>query len=359
MIKNKPSTPTARHGSVEVAPRYPDLIPIVGASLVMGGILATYGYRGGLMEATTQTEFLVIVWLYILLCFSLLFYIAQRTKWLDNRISWRQAFYRRAVLQLFQCWLLPTAAFYGIFLGLSTVLPIALRESAFFYIDIYVTALLLLLVNAGYLIAFYMRYVDVQNEEMVKQQAALQQDMSSQLMALEEDNRKRKKALQKVQKTYKEELQALKEQLLVQEATFKTALEAAQQQVLEAGEGKAQVYILILGTSIKRIAVALIALFFMGEGEPWLRLINGEEFIATEKTLAEVRQVLKEGFFMVKRSFYINEEAISRCFRRSDRRIVLELKDKHRTVIEGPVEPDIELEKRILEVVDIEAENIN
>lgn len=356
---NKPSIPTAKHGGVQVAPRYPDLIPIVGASFVMGGILATYGYRGGLMEGTTQSEFLVIVWLYIVLCFSLLFYIAQRTKWLDRRISWEEAFYRRAVLQLFQCWLLPTAAFYGIFLGLSAVLPIALKESAFFYIDIYVTALLLLLVNAGYLIAFYVRYVDMLGEEAVKGQAALQQEMSRQLLALEEEHRKRKKAQQRSQKALQAEIQLLKEQLLVQEAKFNTALQTAQQQLLELGEGKVKVYLLILGTSVKRIMVALIALFFMRDGEPWLRLMNGEEFIATEKTLAEVREVLKEGFFMVKRSYYINEEAIDRCFRRADKRIVLELKDKHRTVIEGPVEPDVELERRILEVVDIEAEDIS
>src|SRR5690606_6989102 len=117
-----------------------------------------------------------------------------------------------------------------------------------------------------------------------------------------------------------------------------------------------KIYLHKLGATTRRIMHSEIALFFMRDGIPWFGLKNGEEHLATEKTLSEVHKAVGDDFFLVKRSYLINNNAIERCVRRSDKRLVLFLCDKQKTEVLGPVEPDENLEKRILKVVDILAE---
>lgn len=326
--------------------RYRDRGPIVMGSAVMGGILCAYGYRGGIMEGATHIEFIGIWWLYFLSCCGVLSLISKKTVALDKTCAWDISLHRRAVLQLFYCWFLPTGAIFAVFTLFSFILPLSLRESTFLYIDIYIAALLLLLVNASYLIAFYMNQADLLREKLRLEGSGWK-----------EDDARKNAAFAKISAEQNKVIQSLKEEVVVLKTKVETYKEAAMVKASrQEYTGENKVYLLKMRTTIMRIKYSEIALFFMREGAPWVGLKNGEEYLATEKTLSEVHKTVGDDFFLVKRSFLINDNAIERCIRRKDKRLVLYLCDKGKTAVLGPVEPDEKLEKRILMAVDIVAE---
>jgi len=326
--------------------RYRDRVVILVASAVMGAILSAYGYRGGIMEGATHIEFIIICWLYFLPSCIVLLLISKKTVALDKTCAWDVSFYRRAVLQLFYCWFAPTAVVFMVFLLSSFILPLSLRESTFLHIDIYIVALLLLLVNACYVIAFYMKQAD-----------SLFEKLRLERNAWEEEADRKNAAFAKISAEERKIIQSLKEQIVVLQTKLETYKDAVK--LKTSGDTTAEddkVYLHKLGATTRRIMHGEIALFFMRDGIPWFGLKNGEEHLATEKTLSEVHKAVGDDFFLVKRSYLINNNAIERCVRRSDKRLVLFLCDKQKTEVLGPVEPDENLEKRILKVVDILAE---
>lgn len=340
---------TTHRGKAEPS-LYRDRVPIVIVSLVMGGILCAYGYRGGIMEAATYPEFILIGWMYGLACYGVLYFISKMTVRLDLNCGWQISFYQRVVMQLFYCWIVPTGMVFIVFLVFSVVLPLQLRESTFLYIDIYIAALLLLLVNAYYVIAFYISYTSVLHARLV-----------SEKNVWEEEKAKRDAAYAKISADQNKQIQALKEEIRVEKGKYEAFQSATEKELPDLAGRKEAIYLLKLGATTMRIPHRDIALFFMRNGLPWIRLMNGEEYYATEKTLNEVYKTVASCFFVVRRSFLINDKAIGRCVRRENKRLVLILNDKDKTEVLGPVEPDEKLEKRILEVVDIlaEREDIN
>ncbi|PRD48532.1 LytTR family transcriptional regulator DNA-binding domain-containing protein [Sphingobacterium haloxyli] len=326
--------------------RYRDFWPIMFASVVFSGILCNYGYRGGILESATHREFLDIWLRYFLACSVVLFAISIVTKRLDEKWPWDINFYQRAVWQVFCCLFLPSMTILGVFVLFSFILPLSLRESTFLHIDIYIVVLLLFAVNTCYIIAFYMKEADL-----------LREQLRSERSAWEEDGERKNAAFGQIAAEDKKKIQSLKEDLVVLQTkfdTYKDAMTVKASADTAAEEDK--VYLHKLGATTRRIRHREIALFFMRDGVPWFGLKNGEEYIATEKTLTEVHKAVGDRFFVVRRSFLINDSAIERCVRRKDKRLVLYLRDKNNTEIFGPVEPDENLEKRILNVVDIVAE---
>ncbi|NGM65416.1 hypothetical protein [Sphingobacterium sp. SGR-19] len=326
--------------------RYRDFWPIIFASVVFSGILCNYGYRGGMLESATHNEFSDIWLLYFLSCLAVLFSISIMTKYLDGKWPWDISFYARFVWQVFYCLFLPSMAVFGIFNLFSDTLSLSLRGSTFLYIDVYIVVLLLLFVNTCYVITFYMKQADL-----------LLEKLRSERRAWEEDGERKNAAFAKIAAEDKRMVRSLKEELVVLQAqfeTYKDAITVKASADIAAEEDK--IYLHRFGATTRRIKHREIALFFMRDGVPWFELKNGEEYIATEKTLTEVHKAVGDRFFLVRRSFLINDSAIERCVRRKDKRLALYLCDKHKTEVLGPVEPDENLEKRILNVVDIVAE---
>lgn len=326
--------------------RYRDFWPIMFASVVFSGILCNYGYRGGMLESATHKEFSDIWWLYFLACSVVLFAISIVTKRLDRKWPWDINFYQRAVWQVFCCLFLPSLTVFGVFVLFSDILSLSLRGSTFLYIDVYIVVLLLLIVNACYVIAFYMKQAD-----------SLLEKLRLERNAWKEDGERKNAAFAKIAAEDKRMVRSLKEELMVLQAQFETYKDAVRVKASsDKSPGEDKVYLHKFGATTRRIKHIEIALFFMRDGVPWFSLKNGEEYLATEKTLSEVQKVLGDDFFVVKRSYLINSKAIARCVRRKDKRLMLYLRDKNNTEILGPVEPDENLEKRILNVVDIVAE---
>lgn len=298
------------------------------------------------MEGATHIEFILICWGYMVTCYVVLLYISTMIIYLDEKWPWGIGFYERFVWQVFCCLFLPSVTFFGVFVLLSFILPLSLRESTFLYIDIYIVVLLLLIVNACYVIAFYMKEADLLREKLRLEGSGW-----------EEDDARRNAAFAKISAEEKKIIQSLKEEIVVLKTKFDAYKEAATLKAAHQEDTKkGKVYFLKMRTAIMRIPHRKIALFFMRDGVPWIRLMDGEEYYATEKTLNEVHKTVGDDFFLVKRSFLINDNAIERCVRRKDKRLVLYLCDKGETAVLGPVEPDEKLEKRILMVVDIVAE---
>lgn len=328
---------------------YRDRVVIVVASAVMGTILCAYGYKGGIMEGATHIEFIIICWLYMTACYVVLSLISKKTVALDKTCAWDVSFYRRVVLQLFYCWLAPTIVVFAVFLLSSFILPLSLRESTFLHIDIYIAALLLLLFNTCYVLAFYMKQAD-----------SLLEKLRVERRAWENEGGRRNAAFAKIAADDKKTIQSLKEEILVLKTNFETYKDAIRVgNSVDKPVEDDEIYLHKLGATTRRIMHREIAFFFMRDGIPWFGMKNGEEHLATEKTLSEVHKVVGDDFFLVKRSYLINSKAIARCVRRKNKRFVLYLRDKNNTEILGPVEPDENLEKRILKVVDILAEQKN
>src|SRR5690606_21720430 len=250
-------------------------------------------------ESATHKEFLDIWLMYFSACSVVLFAMSIVTKRLDRKWPWVLAFYARFVLQVICCLFLLFMTIFGVFNLFSDILSLSLRGSTFLYIDVYIVVLLLLFVNACYVIAFYMKQAD-----------SLLEKLRLERNAWEEDGERKNAAFAKIAAEDKRMVRSLKEELLVLQAQFETYKDAVRMKASsDTSPGEDKVYLHKFGATTRRIKHIEIALFFMRDGVPWFSLKNGEEYLATEKTLSEVQKVLGDDFFVVKRSYLINSKA--------------------------------------------------
>lgn len=74
-----------------------------------------------------------------------------------------------------------------------------------------------------------------------------------------------------------------------------------------------------------RFELEEIALFYRENDVIFFKLINGEEFVANENSLNEVQRKLGRKLMRIKREYLIHPKAISSCYMKNDRRLVLTL----------------------------------
>ena len=286
---------------------YQDRFPLVMGAILMAGLCCYYALKGGLLMGMTTANFYVGYFIFLFFIGCTLVYIRWEIRVLDRRCNWLHDWFKRFVFQAAYCWAAPSLALFLVYVTAHKLLAVEVLTSGLFEVDLPWILVLLLLVNLGYIVAFFFR--------LYKQNRA-----------------KRKDLLKRYRLVIYERNTAL------QTKPHKKSLES----VYEVRTQK-------LTANFK---YGDIVCFSYEEPYTYLSTLTGERNIpANEPSLIKV-EAATEGFFRkVNRSMALPQHMLLACKRLKDGKLELQLKEPLNKRVEVSKESAPRLRNWILEAV--------
>lgn len=335
---------------------YQDRFPIAMGSLMMAGLLCYYAYEGGMLAKMTTGGFYVAFFTFLFFIGLVLVYIRWQIRILDKKWNWLHDWFKRLVYQTVFCWMAPTGVLFALYVVAYKLLSAEVLTSGLFEVDLPWIAILLLVVNLFYTLAFF---VQLHKRGHLKRRNLLK----GYRLATQELNRERnnKVRLEKEKEALQHEMALLKEQHNKEITALKERVSGLESNIvlaqLKAKEEPDQktldsVYMVHTQKLTSRHKYGDIARFTYKKPLTYLETIDGKHHIpANESSLVKVEEATDGFFRKIAREMAVPQHMMLACRRIKDGKLLLKLKEPLNCEVEISKESAPRLRDWILEAV--------
>jgi len=324
---------------------YQDRFPIAMGSLIMAGLLCYYAYEGGMLAGMTKGSFYVAFFTFLFFIGLALVYIRWQIRILDKKWNWLHDWFKRLVYQTVYCWMAPTGVLFALYVAAYKLLSAEVLTSGLFEVDLPWIAVLLLVVNLCYTLAFF---VQLHNRAGLKRRGLLKRYR----YAIQSENAmfRDKARLEKENEAFQHEISTLKTQITELERSVSRLQTEDNFEV--NGKSLASIYEVHTQKLISLHQYEDIACFLYEEPYVYLKTkADGQKIPANESSLVKVESETADFFRKVNRKMALPQHMLLACKRIKDGKLELQLKEPLSCTIEISKELAPRLRSWILEAV--------